>query len=1220
MYVAVDRNCRDRMLSEHGIAESSIHVLTNPVEMQRFTREALRVLTIELKSCCGILSTLSKRRLVTLALLAGPLLFSGPLFALDPGRTLKQYVHDVWTTDEGLPQATIETILQSRDGYLWIGTEEGLARFDGVRFAVFNSHSSTEFRDDHILSLLADRAGNLWIGTQGGGLMRYRDGAFTAFTTADGLPTDIVYSLHEDRDGSLWIGARGGVARLRGDRLHGVPGVPARTLWSIEQDRRGAVWLGTDLYGLARVEGNTITQFTKATGLPHDAIPVIRELRDGRLIIGTNGAGLYEWSGDRFVPFRMNGALPSGSISALLEDSSGNLWVGTNAGLVRIHNGIVSAAAPGELGSSEITALVEDSEGSLWIGTVSAGLHRLRDGKAYTITSADGLPSDRARVVLHDRHGGTWIGTSEGAAHFAAGGKVTVYTTANGLPHDGVRALFESSDGAIWIGTELGGVTRLEDGRMQTTILDPNVPANTIRAFAEQPGAGVWAGSNGGHLTLFVDGKPARTSAFHAKGRRLFVRAMAVDRSGALWVATDGNGLVHLAGDRLRKQYTRADGLSRDALRSLYIDAQGTIWIGTDGGGLNRLKDGKITVYSMNDGLFDDRVLQILEGDDGRLWMSSNNGIFAVEKRMLEAFAERRIRRLTSIFIDDRDGMASRDCNGGSQPAGAKKQDGSLWFPTDDGVAVVDPRRQTKNLHPPPVHVEHVIAERTPIAGRDSFELPKGTRNLEIAYTALSFAVPERVRFRYRLEGYDERWIDAGPRRTAYYTALPPGRYRFHVIAANNDGVWNEKGAAVAITVPPYFYQRRSFFALIIALIAAAIWLAVTMRIRYIRREAARVTEMERQLVVSQRMDALGHLASGIAHDFNNTLMSAYPWADLIRRTYPNDAMLQRAANQIAQAVERAKKVTSQLLDFAQPKQPEIAPFDVGALAHDQISMASAVMPPETQIHLSAGEGIATMGDRAKIGQVLLNLLLNANDAMPHGGRISVEVRELSATEAKEWHLEPGKFVLLSVSDTGTGIPPEVLARIFDPFFSTKGVGKGTGLGLAVVHRIVDDHHGKVRVESEYGKGSTFFVLLPRSEIAAPKPQPVIDETAKGALRGRTVLLVDDEAVAIYVVRSILEMEGATVRVANVGHEAIEQIDAGLRPDLVVLDLGLPDMPGERVHASLRQRLPHLPIIIASGYGDRERLEPLLLDPHTSYLQKPYATNALIEEVARVTS
>jgi ligand-binding sensor domain-containing protein/signal transduction histidine kinase/CheY-like chemotaxis protein len=1156
---------------------------------------------------------------LTPALLLG-LLASRPLLALDAGRTPRQYVHDVWMTEEGLPQATVKAVMQSRDGYLWVGTEEGLARFDGVRFVVFNSRSVRAFGDDHVLSLLEDRSGNLWIGTQGG-LLRHRDGAFTEFA-AKGLPSDIVYSLYEDRDDSLWIGARGGIARFRAGLLatNRDPAIAGRTIWSIHQDRSGTMWLGTDLYGLVKIERNTVTTYTTATGLPHDAIPVITELSDGRLIIGTNGAGLYEWSGGHFIPFRASGTLPSGAITALLEDSSRNLWVGTTAGLARISRGVISADAPGELGSSQINALAEDAEGSLWIGTTSAGLHRLRDGRAHTITSADGLPSDRAQVVLHDRSGGTWIGTRDGAAHLADG-RVTTYSTANGLPNPSVRSLFQSSDGAIWLGTELGGVVRIANGRMQTTILDPHVPDNTIRAFAEEPGRGVWVGSNGGRLTLFVDGKPAGYSEYDSGGRRLFVRAMAVDKSGSLWIATDGNGLVHLVDGKLRKIYTRADGLSRDGLRSLYIDAGGTIWIGTDGSGLNRLKDGKITVYRAGNGLFDDRILQILEGDDGRIWMSSNNGISSVEKRALEAFAEGRIDAVKSLFIDDRDGMVTRDCSGGSQPAGAKKQDGTLWFPTDGGVAVVDPRRQHGNTHAPPVKVERVMAERTALIATESFEVPKGTRNLEIAYTALSLAVPERVQFRYKLEGYDEAWIDAGTRRTAYYTSLRPGQYRFRVIAANNDGVWNTRGASVGISLPPYFYQRPSFVLLVLALVAAGVWVAVTWRIRSIRSEAARTAEMERRLVGAQRMDALGQLASGIAHDFNNTLMAAYPWAELIRTTYPTDPMLQQASNRIVQAVERAKKVTSQLLDFAQPKQPEVTPFDLGDLAHDQVSMARAVLPPEIHLSLSVAGAAGTTGDQSKIGQVLLNLLLNASDAMPDGGRITVQVREPTAAEAESWHVQPGKMVLLSVSDTGTGIDPAVIPRIFDPFYTTKSVGKGTGLGLAVVDRIVRDHHGSVHVESEVDKGSTFNVLLPRSELATLQTvPPAVPETSKGALRGRTVFLVDDEAVTIHVVRGMLEMEGATVHVATVGEDALQQVDAGLRPDLVVLDLGLPDIPGEQVHAQLRRRFSDMPIIIASGYGDRDRLEPLLKDPRTIHLQKPYSMKILIEHVAKMTA
>ena len=1158
------------------------------------------------------------RTKIAVLLLASALL-GGPLFGLDPSRSLTQYVHDIWNVDDGLPQATVRAIAQTRDGYLWLGTEGGLARFDGVRFTVFNRRTVPAFRENHVFTLLEDRTGYLWIGTHGGGLMGYRDGTFRTLTSESGLASDFVYALHQDREGSLWIGARRGVALLRDGNL--VPfrlPVLQRTIWSIAQDRSGAMWIGTDLHGLARIENGVATLYTTATGLPHDAISVVRQLKDGRVLIGTNGAGVYEWSDGRFVPFRATGTLPSAAITALLEDSAGNLWIGTNGGLVRATQGVIVAGAPGELGKSRVNTLTEDREGSLWIGTTNAGLHRLRDGKVHTVTSAQGLPSDRIQTVLHDREGVAWIGTRDGLARVAKG-KVTIHSTRDILPNDSVKSLFQSSDGAIWIGTDLGGVVRLIGDRARTTILDPDVPDNTIRAFAEQPGAGVWVGSNGGSLTLFEEGGAVRQFAPDARMPRLFVRAMSVDRNGALWVGTDGNGLFQFTDGKPGRHYTTRDGLSRDSIRSLYIDTEGTIWIGTDGGGLNRLQNGVVTAYGSRDGLFDDLVLQILEDGDGRLWMSCHNGIFAVAKQSLQAFAEKRIHRIDSFVIDNHDGMISRDCSGGSQPAGAKSGDGRLWFPTNEGVVIVDPRRLRRNVHPPPVAIEGVVADHGPVTARGPFELPRGTKNLEISYTALSLVVPQRVRFRYKLDGYDEEWIDAGTRRTAYYTALRPGQYRFRVTAANDDGIWNRSGATAAIHVPPYFYQRRTFVVLIILMIAAAIWMAVALRIRRIRLQAARTAEMDRRLIVEQRMNALGRMASGIAHDFNNTLMSAAPWAEIIRSDYPSDSKLQRAAEAITIAVDRARKVTSQLLEFAQPKQPLVASIDLVPLTREALSMARAVIPPEIDVQMKGDpQGVVAIADEAKISQVLLNLLLNARDAMPDGGRVTVDLRRPTASEAAAWNVDGKGFVVLSVSDSGSGMAPEVVERIFEPFYSTKETGRGTGLGLAVVHRIIEDHQGSIHVDSVEGKGTTFHVLLPAGEcVQETEAAPVAPTT--GTLRGVRVLLIDDEAVIVELIREVLESDGVSVEVATSGPIAFRLLDDGYRPDAIILDLGLPEMSGDRVHPLLRQRLPEVPIIISSGYGDRQRLDPLLQDSRTSYLQKPYPMRVLVDQVFAMT-
>jgi CheY-like chemotaxis protein len=363
-------------------------------------------------------------------------------------------------------------------------------------------------------------------------------------------------------------------------------------------------------------------------------------------------------------------------------------------------------------------------------------------------------------------------------------------------------------------------------------------------------------------------------------------------------------------------------------------------------------------------------------------------------------------------------------------------------------------------------------------------------------------------------------------------------------------------------------------------------------------------------------MDSLGQLATGIAHDFNNTMMAAYPWAELIRRNYSHDQFLQRAASRITDAVEQAKKVTHHLLDFAQPRPPRIVPVDLGETARSAVSMVRSVIPAEIDIHLMIDpRGVVAKGDEARIAQVLLNLTLNAGDAMPAGGHLTIEIRGVSESEASRWDVDRDAFVLLSVSDTGTGIENAVLERVFDPFFTTKGIGKGTGLGLAVAHRIVHDHQGTIHVDSVPGQGTTFYVLLPKGEAAPKADQPAPTQALPGILRGTQVLLVDDDLVIVEIIRYALVSEGMTVEVATTGPEAIHRVTDGFRPDIVILDLGLPEMSGDRVHALLRARMADLPIIVSSGYGDRERIDSLLRDRKTAYFQKPYRMEVLVRQI-----
>lgn len=747
------------------------------------------------------------------------LLGAPPTFSLDPAKAVTQYIQEVWQTEQGLPQNTVQAICQTRDGYLWLGTQEGLVRFDGVRFTVFDKSNTPELTQNTILALSEDRQGALWVGVRGEGLLRFKDGRFSAFTPRDGLSSDRVRSLYADREGTLWIGTTGGgLNRFRDGRFTSFTtkdGLSSDEVVAISEDREGNLWIGTYGGGLDRFRDGKFTAFTTRDGLSSDQISSILEDREGSLWVGTFEAGVNRLRNGRFTAFTTRDGLSHDEVWSLLEDADGNIWIATaGGGLNRFRDGHLSAltAAKG-LSNDNVASLYEDRERSLWVGTFDGGLNRLRDGKVTPFGTKEGLSSDVVRSVFEDRQGTLWIGTDGGGLNRFKDGRFTAFTTRDGLSNDHVASIFEDRAGTLWIGTLGGGLNRLRPGGGFTAFTTKQgMSSDDVVSIYEDSEGTLWVGTMDG-LSRFKDGK--FTSFTTQDGLSDDgIKAILEDRDGGLWIGTT-SGLNRFKDGKFTA-FTTKDGLSDDRVAALHQDADGTLWVGTSGGGLDRLRDGRFAAITAKAGLHDDRVLDAFEDGQGNLWMSCNRGIYRASKKDLNAFADGKLARIASPSYGMSDGMRSPECNGENQPAGWQTRDGRLWFPTIKGVAVIDPARLALNSLPPPVVLEEVVADGRSLDGApgSTVVLQPGSGKLVLRYTALSMRVPQRVRFMYRLDGFDKDWVDAGTERTAHYTNLPPGTYRFRVKASNDDGVWNENGAALELRLLPFFHQTRMFQAL----------------------------------------------------------------------------------------------------------------------------------------------------------------------------------------------------------------------------------------------------------------------------------------------------------------------------------------------------------------------------------------------------------------------
>ncbi len=733
---------------------------------------------------------------------------------LDPRKAMTQYVHDAWGTESGLPQDSVLALAQTPDNYLWLGTEEGLVRFDGVRFVVFDKNNTPEIRTNLIQALLVDHQGSLWIGTAGGGLVQYKDGRFKVYTTGQGLSNDSVLSLYEDAQGVLWIGTDGGgLDYLRDGRFHAYTskdGLLSGAVFALTGDHRGRLWIGTH-NGLNVMKDGHVTSVTTADGLPSNYVRSLDVGAQDTLWVGTNGGGLARLQDGRVSVYTTRDGLSSNDVLAAYEDGDGSLWLGTAGGLNRFRDGQFTAYNS-KLGltNDEVLCIHEDREGSLWIGTDGGGLNRLRDGPAISYTTLQGLANDVALPVFEDHEGALWIGTNGGGLSRFKDGRFTTYTSKDGLPDNKVFSIAETADGDLWVGTRKG-LSQFRHGHFTVYTAKNGLPNDAVMSIFKDHTGNLWLGTRGGlaelsqgHFTTFTtrDGLSSDN-----------VLAIAEDAQGAMWIGTIGGGLNRFQNGKFTT-YTTKNGLASDVVLALHFDREGNLWIGTGGGGLQRLRNGRFTTFSTRNGLFDDTVFEILEDDFGHLWMSSNKGAFRVSKRDLEKVAAGEAQSFTSESYGTAEGMKTKECNGGFQPAGTKTRDGRLWFPTIKGVVAINPAALRGNPIPPTIVIEETVVDKKVFSGAAQVHAAPGKGQIEIHYTVPSFISPDRVRFRFRLEGFDKEWVEAGSRRTAYYTNIAPGTYHFQVIASNSDGVWNPNGASVAITLEPHFYQTIWFFLL----------------------------------------------------------------------------------------------------------------------------------------------------------------------------------------------------------------------------------------------------------------------------------------------------------------------------------------------------------------------------------------------------------------------
>lgn len=787
------------------------------------------------------------------------------LYVYLPLNVPAQYHIDTWTTENGLPQNSVNQAVQTRDGYIWLATNDGLVRFDGVRFKVFNKANSPGISTNRISQVLEDRSGRLWVGNDQGGLAFYKNGTFTVVIKSDETQYSGRNNLVDDGVGGIIFSvSKKGVYQYRDDQIIPleIPGLHSDAN-PIYTDRQGGWWFVTPSNFVCWKDNNLrLLKFPEK----QMTTAAIYEDRFGNFWAVTGNSNIYRIRGNEMQQFKFS----AGVGFNFSEDRDGNLWIATYVnGVLRLDADKINAdkldaddferlTVENGLMTNNCGVVTADRENGVWLST-QIGLQRLLPQTVHVFSKKDGLAEDNVYPILQDRKGEIWLGAWNQSLIKYESGDFTTFLSDPQIAF--YSSLFEDRDGKLWFGN-LEGVYYLDNVRPikftdKTGFMSPTI----FSVISQDRDGGMWFGTDHG-LSRYQNGQSKVFTITEGLPDN-FVVAFLETKDGKIWIGTRG-GIARLENNKITA-FTEKDGLSSNYIRSLYEDTDGTLWIGSYDGGLTRYKDGKFTRYTIENGLHSNGVFCILEDDTGWFWMNSNQGIYRVRKQDLNDFADGKTNFLTSITYNTQDGLLTIEGNGGRQPSGLKAHDGHLWFPTARGVAVINPKKVANNPLPPNVLIEEVLIDRKLISN-DIFQIaisnPKaavilnpGQENLEINYTGLSFINSEEIKFKYKLDGLENSWIEAGKRRTAYYSYLPPGEYTFNVIAANRDGVWNTEGKSIKIIVYPPFYRTWWFIVLCAVAIALIIRGIYGYRIAQLRKVNEAQENFSRQLIESQEQE-----------------------------------------------------------------------------------------------------------------------------------------------------------------------------------------------------------------------------------------------------------------------------------------------------------------------------------------------------------------------------
>ena len=953
-----------------------------------------------------------------------------------------QYQSETWTTENGLPQNSVTSIVQTKDGYIWFGTFGGLVRFDGIKFKVFNTINAPAIKSNRITNLFEDKNGTLWIGTQFGNIISYKDEIFTSVLEPPTTQRAPIQVFTIDKDGAIWTS---GLQKLIPNSDGGffeekiaLPNEPNPLVGSIVEDDSNNIWIST-YKGLYQYQNGTIRFFPYVNTFPPNkkplnlpgGMPRVKIFIDSKKQKWLSGLdGLARFEDGKFITLIKK----QNSNISFIEHPDKNYLVKIDNKIYRfVDDKLGELLIDMSLKIQHFRQIMSDSEGNIWIGSDGLGLTRFKQQTARTFTKLDGLTDAGTSFVFEDSNKNLWVGADK--LFKFRDGKFEIISQRTGI---NFNSAYQSKDGKLWFGTQGERILTFKDGKFNEFNKENDIQSSLV--FENSQGSFFFP--NKEFLTIIKKGSREKI-AFPNGG----VQKITEDRDGGIWFGLV-NGLSRFQGG-IFTNYSTKDGLSKENVRDIYQDKDGIIWIGTYGGGLNRFKEGKFFPITTREGMNEDIISRILVDEKDNFWMLGNRGVSVISRSALNDLADGKIKTIACASYGVSDGMLSSEGNGGSSPAGWLASDGKFWFPSIRGVIMIDPK--FSNLPPPPVYIEETFLDGKTIESGSSIEIASDVKNLEIHYTGLNFTKPEQVKFKYKLEGFDQEWIEVGTRREAYYTQIPAGNYRFLVTASTTNGVWNEKPATKNVVVLSFPIWQKWWFILGVSLIVIAC-IILFYRLRLLRLAKIRQQQQtfSRQLLELQESDRK-RIAAELHDGLGQHLIIIKNWASLGLNFTEKDAPVREQLAEIASTALQALNEVREIIYDLRPHQIET------------IGLSKTITFMLEQVSTSSGINFKTkIDDIDKIfiaeDEVIFYRILQEC--------VSNIIKHSNAKNAEVLINNDESSITLKISDDGKGFTTE----------ENDLIKAQSGFGLKGIEERVKMLNGKIEIQSLKNIGTTVSV------------------------------------------------------------------------------------------------------------------------------------------------